>query len=324
MKGLILACLVIVAVSGLEELGTIFQSFKLKYDKTYKNHAEETKRFNIFSDNLRSIEEHNARFDQGLETYTKGVNQFADMTLEEFKALLTVSSAKRPQFTNGTKYVKNEVNIPDFVDWRSQGQVTGVKNQGACGSCWAFSVIASTEAAYFRKTGNLVSFSEQQLVDCATDVNYGCDGGYTDMTFQYIQQYGVQTESSYPYTAVDGNCQYNSGAVVTRVDGSVHFNPGDEDALLNGVGSLGPVSVCLDATFMGQYASGIYNDDNCSPEQYYNHAVLIVGYGTENGIPYWLVKNSWGEGFGEQGYFRIIRGQNKCGIATDMVYPYIN
>jgi len=319
----ILACLLVVAVSAsqLGELGVKFQAFKLAHGKTYLNQVEETKRFNIFTDNVRAIDEHNALYTKGLVSYKQGINQFTDLTREEFRAKLTLSSANKPQF-NTTKYVKRGLAIPDSVDWRTQGQVTEVKDQGDCGSCWAFSVTGSTEGAYYRSSGNLVSLSEQQLVDCSTDINSGCGGGYLDYTFEYVEQYGLESEASYPYTASDDDCKYDASAVVTKVSSYKSIDSEDEDALLEAVATVGPVSVAMDATYLSGYETGVYQDDYCSPEGL-NHGVLIVGYGSENGQAFWIVKNSWGTVFGESGFFRIVRGQNECGIAEDTVYPTV-
>jgi len=321
MKVLIVACLVVVAVSALGEPEASFQAFKLKHGKTYKNQVEETQRYAIFKNNLRSIEEHNLLYAQGLSSYKKGINQFTDMTQEEFSAILALSAAKRPHF-NATQHVKTGLAVPDSADWRTDGQVTEVKDQANCGSCWAFSVTGSTEAAYKRSTGQLISLSEQQLVDCSTDINAGCDGGYLDETFTYVKSKGLQTESSYPYTAEDGNCQYSESDVVTKVSGHHSIASEDEDALLDAVANVGPVSVAMDATYLSAYESGVYEDNWCSPDGL-NHGVLIVGYGVEGSQKYWIVKNSWGSSFGEKGFFRIVRGQNECGIAEDTVYPTI-
>ncbi|XP_050298280.1 procathepsin L-like [Anthonomus grandis grandis] len=321
MKSFVFACVLVVAVSAslLEEHGAKFQSFKLAHGKTYMNQAEETKRFAIFRNNLRSIEQHNALYEQGLKSWKQRVTKFADMTQEEFLDMLATHA--KPSI-NGTKYVESRVALPDSVDWRTEGQVTGVKDQGSCGSCWAFSITGSTEAAYYRKSGNLVSLSEQQLVDCAT-MNAGCDGGYLEQTFPYIQQNGLESESDYPYTGRDGTCQYKSSKVVTKVSSYKVLASGNENQLLNAVGTVGPVSIAMDASYLSFYDSGIYDDEYCS-SSYLNHGVLVVGYGSENGVDYWIVKNSWGTSWGESGFFKLLRGKDMCGVSQDTVYPIIN
>ncbi|XP_030749406.1 cathepsin L-like proteinase [Sitophilus oryzae] len=324
MKGFILASLLVVAVSAslLEQDGVKFQSFKLKHGKTYKNQAEETSRFAIFRDNLRSIESHNARFEQGLETYTKGVNKFADMTLAEFKAMLALQVHSRPSY-KADKIFELPVGatVPDSIDWREKNAVNPIKDQASCGSCWAFAIVGSTEGAYAIKTGNLSRFSEQQLVDCTTDINLGCNGGYLEETFPYIEKNGLEYESDYPYTGEDGTCQYDSSKVVTKISSYVSFNS-SEDTLKEAVGTAGPVAVAIDADYIMFYDSGIYNDSDCDPD-YLDHGVLVVGYGSENGQDYWIIRNSWGSSWGEAGYFRFARGVNQCGINADNTYPIL-
>ncbi|KAF7279595.1 hypothetical protein GWI33_006990 [Rhynchophorus ferrugineus] len=322
MKRFALACLLVVAASAslLGEQGAQFQAFKLKHGKTYKNQAEETKRFTIFRENLEKIAAHNARHEQGLETYTLAANQFADMTAEEFSAMLGYQAATKPKLNITKTFEMPEgVQAPSSIDWRDQGRVTAVKDQGSCGSCWAFSITGSTEGAYALKTGSLVSLSEQQLVDCATDINYGCDGGYLEQTFPYIISKGLQSESSYPYKGVDGSCKYSSSSVVTRVSSYVTIYS-NEQQLKNAVGTVGPVSVAINANYLQFYSSGIFHNDNCSPYSL-NHGVLVVGYSSSD---YWIVKNSWGGSWGESGYFRFKYGANECGITEDNVYPIIN
>ncbi|KAL1509140.1 hypothetical protein ABEB36_003925 [Hypothenemus hampei] len=318
MKAFFLASFLVVAVVAVENHATLFQSFKAAHGKTYSNQVEEMTRFNIFQENLKNIEEHNALYAQGLVTYNKSINQFTDMTDEEFQALLTLHA--KPTLKT-TPYVKLGVEIPTSVDWRSEGYVTGVKDQGNCGSCWAFSLTGSTEGAYYRKHKSLVSLSEQQLVDCNT-VDAGCNGGALDASFPYIEKYGLESEASYPYTAKDGTCKYDASKVVTKVS-SYHSISRDESSLEEAVATIGPVSVAMDATYLSSYSSGIYSSSKCSPSGL-NHGVLVVGYGTENGSKYWIVKNSWGASWGEQGYFKLLRGVNECGVAEDDVYPVIN
>jgi len=321
MKSFILACLLVVAVSG-SPLGEqeAFLSFKAEHGKTYKNQVEEITRFNIFTKNVREIEEHNALFKQGHVSYEKGINQFSDLTQEEFIAKLTLQAASRP-ILETTPFVSSGITVPASADWRTEGQVTAVKDQKQCGSCWAFSVTGSTEGAYFRSTGKLESFSEQQLVDCSRSINDGCDGGYLDETFPYIQKNGLQSEASYPYTAKDGKCVFDATKVITKVSKYVSIAK-NEPNLLEAVGSIGPVSVAIDASYINSYKSGVYADTKCSARNL-NHGVLIVGYGTEGGKDYWIVKNSWGASWGDKGYLKILRGVNECGIAEDDVYPIV-
>lgn len=318
MKFLVVCLLVVAVNASLFEDGVKFQDFKLRYRKTYQNQAEEARRFNIFKENLLSIEEHNALYEQGLVPYQKDVNQFTDQTLEEFKTFLTLSSSIKPHL-NATKYVKSRHSRPGSIDWRST-QVTRVKNQGSCGACWAFALTGSTEAAYYRKTGNLVSFSDQQLIDCTTDTNAGCRGGSFGTTYPYIETYGLESEDSYPYTGTDDTCKYSASEVVARPTTFTYVESKNEDALADAVANTGPVSVAIDASQLGSYGSGIFVDYVCQPESR-NHAILIVGYGSENGQDFWILKNSWGDSWGENGYFRMLRGINECGVAEDTIFP---
>eukprot|EP00128_Syssomonas_multiformis_P007571 Colp12_sorted_trinity150504_noHs@22860 len=235
-----------------------FNSWKQNFAKAYKTVQEEAHRASIFFSNLEKILTHNA----GNHTYKLALNQFADMTFDEFKGYLTAF----PQYkrTPGSTYLAAEnVELPTSIDWRTKGYVTAVKNQGQCGSCWTFSATGSLEGQHFKKTGNLVSLSEQQLVDCATSAygNEGCNGGLMDNAFTYIKKVGgIEQESAYPYTAKDGTCKFDKTKVAATVTGYVDIPEGSESGLLNAVGTVGPVSVAIDASqYSFQfYSSGVY------------------------------------------------------------------
>ncbi|KAG5020743.1 hypothetical protein AAZX31_06G256400 [Glycine max] len=302
------------------------ENWMAEYGKIYKDAAEKEKRFQIFKDNVEFIESFNAA---GNKPYKLGVNHLADLTLEEFKdsrnGLKRTYEFSTTTFKlNGFKY-ENVTDIPEAIDWRVKGAVTPIKDQGdQCGSCWAFSTIAATEGIHQISTGNLVSLSEQELVDCDS-VDDGCEGGFMEDGFEFIiKNGGITSETNYPYKGVDGTCNTTIAASpVAQIKGYEIVPSYSEEALQKAVANQ-PVSVSIhatNATFMF-YSSGIYNGE-CGTDL--DHGVTAVGYGTENGTDYWIVKNSWGTQWGEKGYIRMHRGiaakHGICGIALDSSYP---
>ncbi|KAL1131622.1 hypothetical protein AAG570_011236 [Ranatra chinensis] len=280
----------------------------------------------IYFDNKKMIEEHNAKYQKGLVTYTMKMNHLGDLMNHE---VISMYNGFRRDNTpvNGAKYVSSGKSLPASVDWRTKGAVTPIKDQGQCGSCWAFSAVGSLEGQHFLKTGKLVSLSEQNLVDCSGSYgNEGCNGGLMDQAFQYVKANGgLDTESSYSYTASDGRCKYNPANAGATCTGNVDINSGDENSLMDAVANVGPISVAIDAghNSFQFYSTGVYSEPECS-STFLDHGVLAVGYGTENGQDYWLVKNSWGTVWGESGYIKMTRNKsNQCGIATTASYPTV-
>ncbi|XP_053133171.1 cathepsin S-like [Hemicordylus capensis] len=304
-----------------------WELWKKKYGKEYQNEKEEVARRMTWEKNLQFITLHNLEHSLGLHSYELGMNHLGDMTSEEVTALLTGLKIPGSRSQNSTYHRPNpRVRLPDSVDWRDKGAVTDVKYQGSCGSCWAFSACGALEGQLKLKTGKLISLSPQNLVDCSTMYgNEGCHGGYMTRAFQYvIDNKGIDSDASYPYETQQGPCRYNPAGRAATCSRYVEIPSGDEASLKDAVASVGPVAVAIDAsqpTFF-LFKQGVYDDPKCS--QQINHAVLAVGYGTMGGQDYWLLKNSWGVSFGDEGYIRLARNHgNRCGIANMCSYPVI-
>lgn len=326
------------AVSFFDLVKEEWNTFKLEHGKVYDNEMEDKFRMKIYAENKHVIAKHNQRYQQGLVSYSLKQNKYGDMLHHEFVQAMNGFNkttkhnkglyGKSNKVRGATFIPAAHVTYPDQVDWRKKGSVTEIKDQGKCGSCWAFSTTGALEGQHFRKTGYLVSLSEQNLVDCSSAYgNNGCNGGLMDNAFKYIKDNGgIDTEKTYPYEAVDDKCRYNPKNSGADDMGFVDIPQGDEEKLMQAVATVGPVSVAIDAsqnTFQ-LYSSGVYYDENCSSTEL-DHGVLVVGYGTEEeGGDYWLVKNSWGRSWGELGYIKIARNRNNhCGVATAASYPLV-
>ncbi|XP_072379839.1 cathepsin L-like proteinase [Diabrotica undecimpunctata] len=321
MREILVFMVTLLAVHALTEKGQ-WDSFKSTHNKVYQNVKEDAFRFEVFQKYLQKIEEHNARYEKGEVTWFMKVDRFSDWTEGEIRHFFNNQKTRRPKLTNVTyaTFPKN-LKVPDSMDWRQHNAVREVKDQGNCGSCWSFSTTGSVEGQIALKKNMQISLSEQQLVDCSGSDN-GCNGGWVNNALNYIRDNGIMSEGDYSYVATQGNCRYDANRVVTRISGQTHVQRMNEWDMLQASGTVGPLSVGINAPPIVGYGGGIFDVDGCpNGDGDLNHAVLAVGYGSENGLDYWIVKNSWGVGFGEQGYIRMRRGKNLCGIAVDPCYP---
>jgi len=323
----LLALLGVVSALGHtdEQYQFLFRNYIKQHNKHY--HADEFHlRYYNFKNNLDLIKAHNSK----QSSYKLAVNKFADMSSEEFRSkFLGYNFVDQAHLRSKNVHVaaNASVALPTSVDWVASGAVTPVKDQGQCGSCWAFSTTGSVEGAHFLATGSLVSLSEQQLVDCSSaQGNQGCNGGLMDNGFQYIiSNKGICSESSYPYTAADGTCKTCSP--VATISSFADVTPNSESALQTAVAAR-PVSIAIEADQMvfQFYTSGVLDDASCGTNL--DHGVLAVGYGHDSasGKDFWKVKNSWGASWGAQGYILIVRNVNgasarQCGLTQQPSYP---
>jgi len=311
--------------ASVHEARREWNEFKATHSKQYASEEEEEARFGIYLDNKRIIEEHNVLYEAGEISWEVGMNVFGDMTEEEFKAKMTGGVLPKGSGERvSCNYFSDTVDTPTAFDWRDHGAVSDVKDQGACGSCWSFAATGSMEGKYFQNTGELVTMSEQDLLDCAQ--NWGCNGGgRSDIALKYIQTDGVNNDADYPYQHVQHNCRQSSSNPVYKCSGCVWTQEGVEHELKMALVQEGPVAVAIDASplHFQFYKSGIIDDPNCGTDYPdINHAVLAVGYDTNsNGEKYWTIKNSWGKSWGTHGYFQLARNKNNmCGVATDTVF----
>jgi KDEL-tailed cysteine endopeptidase len=305
-----------------------FNLFRERFNKIYETLAEEETRFSIFRKNFITILSHNAIIGQN---FTMGVNQFTDLTSEEFKGANIRGLRKDALGLYGCKaFSSSATGAPATIDWRTQGAVTSVKDQGQCGSCWTFSATGAVEGAWAIAKGQLVDLSEQELVDCATGVGYGshgCSGGQMDGAFKFVIENGQCTNAAYPYTAKDGTCQNKKCSSVAHISSCSDVKSKDQVSLKGAV-ALQPVAIAIEADtrYFQSYASGVLTSTSCGTTL--DHGVLIVGYGQENGQDYWLVKNSWGTTWGDKGYVKIARSSSTndagiCGIALSPSFPSV-
>ncbi|XP_051894012.1 procathepsin L-like isoform X2 [Pristis pectinata] len=308
-----------------------WENWKLQYSKQYSE-GEEINRRMIWESAMSYIEQHNREYSLGKHTFTVAMNQFGDLTNEEFNTLMNgflMNEAENSTEEEAEEYDgldddnEDGLELPSTVDWRTKGLVTPVKNQGQCGSCWAFSATGALEGQWKKKKNQLISLSEQNLLDCDRR-SHGCRGGYMRSAFACVKRLrGINSERTYPYTA-QGYCKFQRRRIAARLQtyGGVKRR---EYYLARAIAAIGPISVAVNARHRSfqYYSRGVYYERRCN-SRIVNHAVLAVGYGRENGVKYWLIKNSWGTTWGDNGYIKMVKDRNNnCGIANYMVFPIV-
>ena len=316
-----LLVLVLALVACDSDLDTLmfqkFQKFMNKYNKKYDSIREYLGRYIVFKRNVMKL------LKQKNLSYKTGITKFFDLTRQEFaKTYLNLNYGAMNVINLKPNKMNAKNDSPDEWDWRDKDVVTSVQDQGSCGSCWAFSAVGNLEGLYAKEKGILLDLSEQMLVDCDY-YDSGCNGGLMEYAFTYIGEVGgIMKEEDYPYTGVQGDCKADPSKfidmTITGYNALCDFSECDEGDMKDFLYETGPLSVALNADPLMWYESGIIDDDSCDPSAL-DHGVTLVGYGTDGGVDYWLVKNSWGEGWGESGYFRMVRGKGMCGINTYVI-----
>lgn len=299
-----LSCLAVASSSFLNlEDETMFKFMKYiqKHNKSYETPEEFQEKFEIFKENLEKVNNE------------ENLSPFMDMTSESFKHRFGLNAAALIGAKVGNKVLDLSNVVADkTVDWREKGIVTSVKDQGQCGSCWAFSAIGNIESQYAKNTGKALDFSEQELVDCDTKEDQGCNGGLMDFAFTYFETHGVELASDYKYTARQGKCKYDESKTVTKVKSYNDIGQSTEE-IKKALTSEGPIAIAVDASDFQFYSGGVLE---CTGTPQLNHGVLLVGYNTgKDGKEYYIVKNSWGTGWGNDGYIYVrANDKNDCGI----------
>jgi C1A family cysteine protease len=299
-----------------KEMMQKFVEWTRTYNKEYIDEEISTRYIN-FKASVERINKKNAESPNKIW----GLTKFSDMTPHEFKekALL---KPKTPKRVEGVDVLQPKpITAPTFLDWRTKGAVTPVKNQEQCGSCWAFSVTENVESQWIlagHGTNATIDLAPQQIVDCDSSDD-GCNGGDPPTAYEYLMTAGgLESESAYPYTAEDGSCSFKKGSVVAKISNWKYATSSDDETTMqNNLVSWGPLSVCVDAANWQDYSGGVMGGWQCAWINILDHCVELVGYDTTGSTPFWIVRNSWGTDWGENGYIRLEMWDNTCGISEE-------
>jgi len=308
-----------------EQMTMIWTNYKELYGKSYSTADLDNAHMLEFLKTHKTVREHNAAFSRGEKSYSLSINHLSDLLPEEKYPTLGLSANASLETTDEEfNYTLSLSSLPNRIDWRERGYVTEVKNQGNCGygTCYIFAATGALEGQMKRKTGRLISLSEQDIVDCSST---GCNGGWASNVFMFIRNRGgIMSERSYPYVAQKRNCKFDRRNVVAQDRGFQRISV-SENQLMIAVATQGPIAVSIhvEGDFYN-YGHGVYDGSSCRSNGHdLNHAVLVVGYGTESGKNYWIIKNSWGNRWGENGYMKMVRGKNCAGVADVSVFPLV-
>jgi cathepsin F len=303
-----------------------YEQFMKDYEKSYDSIDEMVKRFDVFKKNYMASKLEVEKM-QSTEQVSYGTTQFMDLTPEEFeKQYLTLNVGELPTESD-TYYKQDNQNTEDFLkprnleeipeswDWREHGAVSAVRQQGSCGSCWAFTTVSNVESQYFLKTGKLLSLSEQQLIDCDY-TNSACAGGIIDNAYRFIRANGgLMPAAQYPYEGFKNYCRFNANAAAVTVTGYQFAGTQDEEIIKEMLYKKGPLAITVNARTLQYYQGGVIDLPYAYCPYAPNHGVNLVGYGvTAGGLKYWIIRNTWGPTWGEGGYYRIARGRGLCGV----------
>jgi C1A family cysteine protease len=316
MNKFIIALIAVLAVANAttflpkeDEAMFAFTKFMKQHNKEYSSVSEFQAKFEIFRENLSHV--------KSVESFSP----FMDISRSEFKIRHNLNTENLAMMKSQMKRAEtlSTEDLPESLDWRAKGAVAHVKDQGQCGSCWAFSAVANIEGVNAIKTGKMVTLSEQQLVDCDHNGDQGCNGGLMDQAFQYlVNAGGIESDSDYKYTARDGSCKFSKAKVAVKLSGFEDISQ-NEEQIAAALNAHGPLSIAVNANPFQFYSGGVLevDEESCDP-QALDHGVTLVGYGSEDGKDYWIIKNSWGAGWGEEGYIRLVRGVGACGMNTNV------